>query len=99
MTSIDILTNLGYVLGGIFAVMIAYHTKKPPAATVQQDPILAGVGLEFGNRLQSDAMVAELKRIADYLAVLADRKQAGIDAKLDRILQEMEEREEEARRR
>jgi len=98
----DILANIGAVIAGLFAGWIAYYSKKPPVAPQTSDAVVAGVGLELGNRLQIDQLIGEVKRCADSLAILADRKQATTEAKLDRILEELdeaEEREREARAR
>jgi hypothetical protein len=90
----EILTNLGILVAGIFAGLIAYFGKKPAVSPQTSDAVVTSVGLELGNRLQTDQVIAELKRIGDSLAVLADRKQASTEAKLDRVLQELAEAEE-----
>ncbi|TDK38769.1 hypothetical protein E2F50_01040 [Rhizobium deserti] len=94
MDKSEILTNLGILVAGIFAGLIAYFGKKPPAPPHHPDTIVAGVGMEPGNRLQMNQLIAETKRCADSLAVLADRKQASTEAKLDLVLQELAEAEE-----
>jgi hypothetical protein len=86
----EILTNIGILLGAIFAGIIAYFGKRPPEKPGTKDTVVAGLGIEFGNRLQVDQAIAELKRIAD-------RKQATTEAKLDRILEELDEAEERER--
>jgi hypothetical protein len=95
----EILTNLGVVVAGILGILAGYFTKRKdaPARPDKGDAIVAGLGLEFGNRLQTDQVIAELKRIGNSLAVLADRRQASTEAKLDRILQELDEAEERER--
>jgi hypothetical protein len=93
----EILTNIGILLGAIFAGIIAYFGKRPPEKPGTKDTVVAGLGIEFGNRLQVDQAIAELKRIADSLAIIADRKQATTEAKLDRILEELDEAEERER--
>lgn len=97
---IEILTNVGVVLAGIFAGLIAYGTKKPPKTS--SDSLVTSIGAELGNRFQTDLLIAEVKRCADSLAVLADRKREATEEKLEEILErldEREEREKEARRR
>lgn len=90
-------TNLGWLLAAGLSGLVMYWKTKPPKAP---DPIVTGVGVELGNRMQMDALIAEQKRCADYLsvisshlAVLADRKQEAIEDKLDVMLQRLEERE------
>lgn len=90
----DILTNIGTAIAALFAGYLAYFKTRPPLPPTKTDTIVAGVGMEFGNRLQADQAIAELKRIGDCLTILADRRQATTEAKLDRILQELEEKEE-----
>lgn len=93
----ELITLAGVFFGGLFMGIIGYLRKKPEIA--RHDTMVAGVGMEFGSRLQTDQLIAEVQRCADSLAVLADRKQAGIEAKLDRILHEMQEEEERERER
>lgn len=93
---IEILTNIGVVLAGIFAGFFAYATKKPPSAV--SDPVIAGVGLELGNRAQTDQLISEVRRCADSLAVLADRKTEEIDESLKEILERLDREERDRRR-
>lgn len=78
--------------GTVIATIIAYVVKKPPPAT--HDAVIAGVGLELGGRQMHGETNEHLKSIAESLRILADRKQAGIEAKLDRLIEDLEEREE-----
>ena len=94
----EIVTYAGVFFGGIVTALIGYFRKRPPASTVGTAAI-AGIGIELGNRVQIDALIAEVKRCADSLAILADRKQASFEDKLDRILEDLEEKEREERRR
>lgn len=47
----------------------------------------------IGNKDQAERMIAELKRIADSLAVLADREREAIEEKLDELLERMADKE------
>lgn len=99
MDKTEIWTNIGVVIAGLLGIVAGYFGKRKDnvARPESSDAIVAGVGVEFGNRLQTDQIIQELKRCADALAILADRKQATAEAKLDRILQEMAEAEERDR--
>ena len=87
-------------VGTAVAAGIAY-LKRPK--TEDQNPIVAGIGMEFGSKLQIESAIGELKRIADYLssisssmAVLADRKQAELHDQMDdmkALLERMAEKE------
>lgn len=84
----EILTYAGVFVGGIILVLAGYKQKPK-----EQNTVVAGVGLELGNRAQMDMLITEVKRCADSLAVLADRKQAAIEDRLDEVLERLEERE------
>ena len=56
------------------------------------DAVVACVGIELGNRIQTGQMIAERKRIGDSLAVLNDRRQAAVDVKLEEILELLDEK-------
>ena len=57
---------------------------SPPTA----NPVLAGVGLEFGNRAQMDLLIGEIRRIGD---ILENKRQAGIESKLQHLVEEIDE--------
>lgn len=98
MDTHDIITYAGVFFGGIVIALVGYIRKRPTSPS-GGDATLAGIGIELGNRVQVDALIDQVRRCADSLAVLADRRQAGIDAKLEQILDELEEKEKEERRR
>ena len=93
MEKAEILTNIGIFLAGI----IAYFGERLPEKPGAKDAVVAGLGIELGNRLQVHHAIAELKSTADSLAIIADRKQASTEAKLDRILEELDEAKERER--
>jgi hypothetical protein len=90
-SSNEFLAAAAFFVGTVIATVISYLVKKPPA--IHHDAVVAGVGIELGNRMQTDQMITELKRIGDSLAVLADRKQAAVDDKLEEILERLDEKE------
>lgn len=90
-SSNEFLAAAAFFVGTVIATVISYLVKKPPA--VQHDAIVAGVGIEFGNRMQTDQLINELKRIADSMSVLADRKEAARDDILGEILERLDSKE------
>lgn len=86
MDKTEILTNLGVVLAGMLGIWAAYFKKTPPP-TPKPEAVLTGVGLEIGNRFQIDEQNSQLRRIADALEILADRRQANLEHKLDELLE------------
>lgn len=92
----EILTFLGVFVGGIILTLAGY--SKKPKEVEHQDALVTGVGIELGNRLQTDQVIHELKRIADSLAVLADLREAARDAKLNRFEDILERLAAEERR-
>lgn len=94
--AITIFNYFGALVGTGIAAFLGYKLKKVPAA--QHDAVIAGVGLELGNKQMQAEMNEHLKNIADSLRVLADQKQAGMEAKIDRLIEDLEERENRPRR-
>jgi len=92
----EVLAGLAFFVGTVITTIIAYITKKPSPAS--HDAVIAGVGLELGSRQMHGETNEHLKSIADSLRILADRKQAGIEAKLDRLIEDLEEREDREER-
>lgn len=103
MDTTDILTNIGVLVGTAVAAWIAYKTKNPYSRDQSQNSVVAGVGIELGNREQTERLIAEQKRCADGImqiasgvAVLADKKQAAMEVKMDEmqeVLERLAERE------
>ena len=85
----EFLTYAGVFVGGLLMAIAGYRKKPPPAAT---DPVVSSVGLEFGNRMQMDEMIAQLTRCADSLAILADRERADIKDALEDLLERIPDR-------
>lgn len=94
----EIVTNLGILIGAVFAGIFTYNrTTKPSSPTVTTDAVVAGVGVELGNRHQTEQLIAEVRRCADCLEILADRKREETEEKLDEILERLDERERRSR--
>lgn len=88
----EILANLGVIAAGIIGMFAGYFTKKSGKTLPSQDTVVASVDLEFGNRMQRDEMNSQLKRIADSLAILADRERADIKDALEDLLERIPDR-------
>lgn len=86
----EIVAGAGFFVGTIIVTVLGYIFKKPPP---QRDAVIAGVGLEIGNKHQQAEMNDHLKSIAESLRVLADRKQAAFEDKLIDALERLEDRE------
>src|SRR5689334_22399276 len=94
----EIITNVGILIGAFFAGLFTYNrTRKPANPAVTADAVVAGVGVELGNRFQTDQLIAEVRRCADCLEVLADRKREEAEEKLDEILERLRDKEERGR--
>lgn len=96
----SIVTLAGVAVGTGIAAFIGYSKKWPVKST--QDPVLAGVGFELGNREQSRQIVEALTRCAAALEILADKRTDEMEdmhrALLERLdAQERREEQEEQR--
>ena len=96
----SIFTLTGVAVGTGVAAFIGYSKKWPVKQT--QDPVLAGIGFELGNREQSKQMVEAMTRCAVALEILADKRTDEMEdmhrALLERLdAQERREEQEEAK--
>lgn len=101
----EAIAGAAFFVGTVITTIISYIVKKAPTEAITHDAVVAGVGLEFGNRLQIDQLIGETKRCADCLssisvslAVLADRKQEAIEDKIDEMKGLLERLAEKERR-
>jgi hypothetical protein len=86
----EILTYLGVFVGGVMLTLAGYGKKpKPP----EQESVVAGIGMELGNRMQTDQIIHELKRIADSLEAISDRREAARDEMMREMLERLEDKE------
>lgn len=69
------------VVGAIGQYLRTFKAKTP-------DPVLAGVGIELGNREQAERVIAQLKRIAD---ALADKNASDISNRLEDLAEKVDE--------
>lgn len=70
------------VLGAIGQYLRTFKAKPP------QDPVLAGVGIELGNREQTERVIAQLKRIAD---ALTEKNASDISDRLEDLAEKVDE--------
>jgi hypothetical protein len=66
----DILTNIGILVGTASAAWIAYKTKNPEKPPPLANAIVSGIGLEIGNKDQTDR---KQEAIEDKLDELIER--------------------------
>ena len=91
MESQDILTQVGVGAAAVVAAFLAYFGKKVPSLPDRTTTaVVAGVGLELGNRAQMDQVISQLTRIADYLEALADQDRAEQRDMLQDILNNLQ---------
>jgi hypothetical protein len=74
----EVVTLAAVFAGTAIAAAIAYLKKPAPKP--------GPGGIDLGNRLQADEMNLQLKRIADGIEVLADRKQAELSETLKELI-------------
>lgn len=86
------------VLIGAIGNYLRSLREKPRAS----DPVIAGIGLAFGDREQSERMISALTRMAAAMEILADRRtdeMADIQKALLERLDAQERREEQEQER
>lgn len=74
-----------YIVLAVGGAILFLHSKSksaPPALS----PSMASIGMELGNKEQTERLVAAVVRIGD---ILADKKQHEMDDKLDELLERM----------
>ena len=82
----ETLTNIGSSIGWLLAAGLSglvMYWRTRPAKPIEQNPVLTGIGMELGNKEQTERLIAQVERCADSLEVLADRRTAEIDDKMD----------------
>ena len=84
------LAYIGVLIGGVLLGMRGYRTL--PQAVTTPDVAMRTIGMEIGNRQQTDELIAEVRRIGD---ILEAKKQSETDDKLDELLRRVNARERE----
>jgi hypothetical protein len=90
---------IAFVLAGLWAYF------RPPRRQPSPNPVLTGVGIELGNREQTERLIGEVHGCRVALEVLADRRTEEMEdmhkALLERLdaQERREEQEEQAPRR
>lgn len=83
----ELLTLAGVFVGGVIAGLVGYLRPKRQASSMQ-DSVVTGVGLELGNRAQTEMVIAALHRIA---AAIENKNQASLEDLLKGIHEDIEE--------
>jgi hypothetical protein len=92
----ELLANLAIVIAGLIGILAAYFKKgndSRPAA--RSEAVVSSVGVELGNRYQTDELIKALNRIGD---ILENKRQAGIEETLKRLVDEIDELRDAKRR-
>lgn len=63
----ETLRNAATFIIFMFAGLWAYF-RSPKQSPPTQSPVLTGVGMEFGNREQTERLIAAVNRVADEIA-------------------------------
>lgn len=83
---------LAFILAGLWAYL------KNPKASPPTNSVLGTIGMEYGNREQTERLITQVTRCADSLAVLADKKTDEAADLHDRLLRKLEDDEREHHR-
>lgn len=78
-----------YGLAGLLIILgsIGRYLQQKRSAKPHADPLLTGVGLELGTRVQIDMLISAVNRIGD---ILENKRQAGLEEMLKDIRDDME---------
>lgn len=88
MISNESLAAAAFFIVSMLAAAWGYLRK--PAPPQKTDPVLTGIGVELGNRVQMQELVEAVNRVADEIA---NKKQEEVVDKLDEALRRMDESE------
>lgn len=81
----ELITLAGVFFGGLIAGALSYLKKPKP--TMSQDPVLAGIGMELGNKAQMKELIDAVKGIEK---AIRDEKQDEMEDKMDALLAELQ---------
>ncbi len=90
--------------GALIALAAIGQYINRPKQPAKQDPVLTGIGMAFGDREQTERLIAVFARCAIALETLADRRASELEDMhrqvMDRLdMQHRREEQEEPRRR
>ena len=92
----ELLANVTIVIAGLIGILAAYFKKgNEVKSTSRSEAIVSSVGVELGNRYQTDELIKALNRIGD---ILENKRQAGIEETLKRLVDEIDELRDAKRR-
>ncbi len=101
-SSPDLWANLGLILAAGVAALGGYFWNKvfKPTTDPRGAPsVLAGIGMEFGSREQTERVITELAGIRKALEVLADKRTAEIEDIHKTLLERLDAQERRTPRR
>jgi hypothetical protein len=87
----EYITLAGVFFGGIVAGLLGYLRRKPETSSGSEMAV-ASVGMELGNKLQMDELIKAVNRVGD---ILENKKQAGIEKRLDELLERIDDIEDD----
>lgn len=79
--------------GAIILLAAAGRYMTLPKRAAKHDPVIAGVGIELGNREQTDRLIAEVHGCRVALEVLADRRTEEFQDMHKELLERMDAQE------
>ncbi|RWF66827.1 hypothetical protein [Mesorhizobium sp.] len=92
----NLLTLAGVFIGAAVAAYVGY-SKRWPAKP--DGPVLTAIGVELGNREQTERLIGFVARCATALEVLADRRTEELSDMHQELLDRLDKAEQHARRR
>lgn len=78
----------------IIAGAIGQYIQMRRDKKAEVNPIIAGVGLELGNRHQMDALISEVAGIRRAAEVIADRRTSELKDMYETLLERLDHAEE-----
>lgn len=80
----ELITLAGVFFGGLIAGALSYLKKPKP--TMSQDPVLAGIGMELGNKAQMKELIEAVKGIE---RAIRDEKQNELTDVIEQLMDEL----------
>lgn len=81
------------VYGGVILLAALGRYVALPRHAAKHDPVLAGVGIELGNREQTERLIGEVHGCRIALEVLADRRTEEFEEMHKELLERMDAQE------
>lgn len=81
--------------GIIMLAALGRYLTLPRHVAKTTDPVLAGVGLELGNREQTERLIIEVRGCRIALEALADKRTSEMEEMHKEVLERLDRREEQ----